>query len=106
MQQIGKLARKVLADVERAMADKASGGLKRPEQIHDTPVVPRSGEKAGSRSETGEATLQGSPQLTVTGRGVGDGLVLKADNDNWRDRSQIEGRAPVAGAGRRSALGE
>jgi hypothetical protein len=63
-------------------ADKASGGLKRPEQIQYPAPVPCAGEKAGEESANREAASHPRQQLTVTGRGVSDGLVLKADNDN------------------------
>jgi hypothetical protein len=81
-ESIGSAAARLLAELEQR-ANRASGGLKRPEQIQDSGTGPSStGENAGSRSAMGEETLQGSPQHTVAGRSR-DGLVLKAAaNDN------------------------
>lgn len=97
METLGEAAARLLRRLSEN-AKRPAG--ERPAEIAESGEVPRAGEKAGSRGETGEATPQGSPQLTVTGRGVGDGLVLLANNDNWRDRSLIEGmETPVASAG-------
>jgi len=117
---IGEAASRLLAGLVRR-AEKSRPGAESAPQITDAGESPLSaGKRAGEASNNGEDALEPLPQLAgglgneshpvsaIRGEVVARRrLVLKADNDNWRDRGALRGfDTPVAGAGRSSALGE
>lgn len=90
-----KDASRLLAELAKR-SEKASGGLKRPEQIHESREVSGAAEKPRERANREAAQHPGA--VVPVGQ-AGGGMVLKADNDNRRDRNTIEGTSvPVASA--------
>jgi hypothetical protein len=85
LQQIGSIARKVLADVARAKDTKEglAGGLEGPAEIQDFPQSP--GKSAEERSHSGSGGLDAPPQLTAADR-----------EDSCSDGSECVGRADLS----------
>lgn len=92
--QDGEDASRLLAELAKR-GNKASGGLKRPEQIQQSGEVPRvAGEEPPERANREAAQRPGAVTVSRLGgikRGSADGLVLAA-NDNERHAAALASR--------------